>query len=92
LYHVAACTRARARPRRSYALAASQSIAQLAGVPVDRVITPFVAVCGVVVVLSDRALQPVISTLTAVKVTLLLFIIGVTGVVSRETALVPTSR
>lgn len=75
----------------SYALAGSQAFGELSGASLQRIMTPFVLACTTAVVFFSRALQPVISLLTGVKVVILIFVIGAVGIVASRISLDPHS-
>jgi len=70
----------------SYALAGSLAYAQLLGIisHLTLVIPVYIAVYCVLIIFGGRFVQSVISTFTFFKVTLLLFMIGVVGIVAKR--------
>jgi amino acid permease len=76
----------------SYALAGSQSFAQLTSLPLHACLTPFVLVLTLLVVFASRSLSPLIAAMTATKTFLLLSIIVVVGILSNQVNVGATSQ
>jgi amino acid permease len=73
----------------SYSLAGAAAYGQLAGASVAAVIAPFVLACTAAILAAPALLQPAVSALTLVKVTVLVVIIGLCGSVAAETGVRP---
>ena len=73
----------------SYGLAGSGAFGSLLGVPAVDVITPFVLACAGLVIFFEQLVQPLVSSLTFFKVSVLVVIIALCGVVARQTGLHP---
>ena len=73
----------------SYGLAGSGAFGSLLGVPAVEVTVPFILACAGLVIFASRLVQPLVSALTFVKVSVLVVVIGLCGLVARQTGLRP---